>query len=147
MPTVETFNRELIKTCLKELELHYLQDSDGDFVVDFAKNPDRGDVEMRIIIMASGKEHEILQIAATIDRRIPAASLGQAIMVCNKWNEETRIPKAYVHKRDDGTGTIVLENQVDFEKGVHKELLQHIIGCTIATSAQFWKKAYQEHHL
>jgi putative sensory transduction regulator len=149
MPTVETFNRGMIEKYLKANDLRFLKDEDGDFVVDFAYDEDCG-CELSFRLLAEGQQSEIYVIRAMADKRIQKADWGRAIMLCNTWNMERRWPRSYLYVRDqskDTTGGIVLEEQIDLEKGIHQELLDHYTDTVMSAAYSFWQWAHKEQNL
>jgi len=146
MPTVQKFDRSMIEKYLKSVNLKYLRDSDGDFVAQFAYDEDTG-CELTLYLIAAGQKNEIYVIRVLSDKRIPKSDWGRAMMLCNTWNDERRWPKAYLHVANpdkDTIGTIVLEEQIDLEKGIHQELLDDLTTTILMGAHLFWEWAHKE---
>lgn len=149
MPNVQRFDRSMIERYLKQTGYKYLRDSDGDFHVNFHYEEDTG-CELSILLCAEGKGSEIYSIRVLSDKRIPKSDWGRAIMLCNTWNKERRWPKAYLHVSDpakDTVASIVLEQQIDLEKGIHQELLDHLTSSILLGGYVFWQWAHKENGL
>jgi len=149
MPIVQNFDRSMIETHLRRRALQFLTDSDGDFVAQFRYDEEIGG-ELTVQYMAEGSQNEIYTLRVRSSRTIPKNSWGRAIMSCNTWNKERRWPKAYLYVRDsmtDSSGEIILEEQIDLEKGVHQELLDDFTETVEGTAFAFWKWAYKEQGL
>lgn len=142
MAKVETFGRGMIKRVLDDMKIHYLRDSDEDFVIMFAEDEDAG-CELHVFVMAAGSDDEILAIRVLSDAKIKSHDVGLKYRVCNTWNRDKRWPKAYV----DDDGDFILEEQIDLEKGIHQELLRDYIATTIAAGNKFWEWAHKEQQL
>lgn len=142
MAKVDKFERNMIQRSLDSMGLRYLRDSDGDFVILFARDDDAG-CELQARIMAVGQNHEILAVHMQSDARMESNDTGLLCRVCNLWNREHRWPKAYV----DDEGDIILEEQIDLEKGIHQELLHHFIATTVAAGHRFWVWAHKDQEL
>ncbi len=147
MAIVSQFDRSMIEQFLKSTGLRYLRDSDGDFIVQFGFDVDRGN-EMSVMLMASGNMGQIYAIYTESTTIIQPLDVERAIRMCNTWNTEKRWPKAYLRMRQDAGrsyGRIMLEGQLDLEKGIHQELLDDFTSTIIATSNAFWEWAHKEH--
>ncbi len=146
MPTVQKFDRSMIERYLKSRNLKYLVDSDGDYRVEFAYDESVG-CGLKVLLIAAGPRHQIYQIVVLSDKRIPQKDWARAVMACNTWNKEKRWPKAYLYVADpskDTVGMIMLEGQIDLEKGIHQELFNDFTDTIIATATSFWKWAHTE---
>jgi len=147
MSTVEKFSRLMIEKHLKSHDLKYLTDPDGDFFVHYAYDSEI-DCEMTVYLGAEGKNNEIYCIRVSTDRRFGRDQWGPCLIACNTWNEKRRWPKAYLYRReDDEEAQIMLETQIDLEKGVHQELLDDITMSTVFAGYQFWKWLREEQML
>jgi hypothetical protein len=143
MPTVQEFDRKMVKSFLESADLHYLTDSDGDFRIDLPADDDvKCDLEVWLLI--SDEQEEILSIMIRSDKRIPRQEQGRALLLCNTWNADNYWPTAYL---DTEEGSIVLDRAIDFEKGVHQELLDDFVLGTIGTAMTFWQWAIDEKEL
>jgi len=144
MATVRKFDETMIESCLRTVDLKYLKDSDGDYVVQFGYDDDTK-CELSLFLIRSGEKKEVFQILVASDAEIPASELGAALFFCNSWNKDKRWPKTYVNfKEGESHGRIFCEEQIDLEKGVHQELLDDFaITCFSAANA-FWKQVGEE---
>lgn len=147
MAIVQQFDRQMIQRFLDGMKLHYLRDSDGDFIVQFGFDMDRGN-ELNVLLTASGSKNDVYSIYVESSNFIDAKDFDRAIRVCNTWNMEKRWPKSYLRIRQDGGrayGRIMLEGQLDLEHGIHQELFDDFSGTTLAGASAFWMWAHREH--
>ncbi len=147
MAIVQQFDRQMIQRFLDSMKLRYLRDNDGDFIVQFGYDTDRGN-ELSFVFMSSGHENEVYSIYAESSTFINSQDFDRAIRVCNTWNTEKRWPKAYLRIRQDSGrsyGRIMLEGQMDLEKGIHQELFDDFSGTIIASANAFWEWAHRDH--
>lgn len=146
MPTVQKFDRSMIERFLKSRNLKYLVDSEGNYRVEFAYDESTG-CELTVLLIAAGSRRQIYQIVVLSDKRIPRKDWERAIMACNTWNKENHWPKAYLYVSDpskDNFGMIMLEGQIDLEKGIHQELFDDFTDTIIVAAHSFWEWAYKE---
>jgi putative sensory transduction regulator len=146
MDVVQRFDRSMIERFLVSTKLRYLRDNDGDFVVQFGFDTDRGN-EMTFMLMTGGSQGQIYAIYGESSNVIQAQDVDRAIRMCNMWNTEKRWPKAYVRMRQDAGrsyGRIMLEGQLDLEKGIHQELFDDYTSTIFATASSFWEWAHKE---
>ena len=139
--TVYKFSPVLIKYYLEKERLHYLVDRDGDFMVQFVDD-DLPELELKFYFCAQGDKKEIFLIRCYCNKRFKKCDWSKVIMFCNDWNCRTRMPKAYLRVEDykkSTAGDVVLETNLDLEKGIHIDLLSHIAQVFITCSYHFWK--------
>ncbi|REJ38876.1 MAG: YbjN domain-containing protein [Microcystis flos-aquae TF09] len=144
--TVQSFDRCMIESYLKDKDFNYLKDRDGDFQLTFRRDDKMG-CELTFFFMAQGEEGSIYVITAFSDKPIPRSDWGKALMFCNTWNKEIRWPKAYLSASDpdnDTTGKIVLEEHIDLCEGIHQALLNDFTDTVLSTAIQFWQRAHQQ---
>lgn len=147
MPVVEKLSKQMLENYLREKELRFLMDQDGDFKVVFGEDEDWGcELEMWLII--SGSKKEILNVQVKSDKHYDRGDCPRAIMACNQWNATKLYPKAFVHMLEDGSsGILMCEGIIDLEQGIHQELLNDFITSQISGSFAFWKWVHQEEGL
>lgn len=146
MSTVQKFDRSMVQRFLQTSGLKYLVDSDGDFVAEFGYDPAL-DCELSFWFIVGGPDHDIYRVAAKSNKRISQSDWARAVMLCNEWNRDRRWPKAYLTIHESGTlpyGDIMLEEQIDLEKGIHQELLDDFSLTVMATANAFWKWAKEQ---
>jgi hypothetical protein len=137
VPQVETFTREMIEKCLKDKDLKFMIDQDGDIALQFGEDEDTG---LSYSIFLRAGEDWVYTIAFLSDHEIPKANWGKAVMACNEWNRNYRWPKAsVVMDEETSIGRAVLEGCIDLEDGVHQELLDEFTMIQIAGGMQFWR--------
>ena len=149
MPIVQKFDRTMIEKILRAHTLKFLRDSDGDFIVQIGHSDKLG-CELDILLIAGGTNAQIFSVTGRTNKRIPKSDWGRAVMICNTWNKEKRWPKAYLYVKDpstDLTASILLEQQIDLEHGIHEELLDDFTFTTISGMFAFWEWAHQEQGL
>jgi Putative bacterial sensory transduction regulator len=144
---VEPFTGSMTKTYLDGVNLQYLVDSAGDYLVRFTPADDRP-CEVEVWLLAEGTERNILNVQTRTSVRFAQDKLGDALLACNEWQKIKRWPKAYVLV-DEATATsrIILEFQIPLEKGIHQELFSDVTGWMITTSLEFWKWAHIERQI
>ena len=146
MAVVEQFSRSMIERYLRVNQLRSLRDSDGDFHVEFGYEDETG-CELTVLLEATGAEQSIYSVVVVSNRRVPRNEWGRVVALCNEWNEDTRWPKAYFHVRSaasDMHGSVILEEHIDLEAGIHWELFESWTTLVIGAGFRFWKWAHQE---
>ncbi len=146
MATVQTFDRNMIKTYLATTDWKYLQDQDGDFVVRFSRDADTG-CELSLWMIVEGEKHNLYTVRVFSDKQIPKKDWGRAVMLCNDWNDHKRWGKAFLHIDNpdtDTTGQIIVEEQLDLEPGIHQELLNDFTTTVFSSANLFWTEANQK---
>ena len=149
MATVKNFDRSMIKNYLTRKEYKFLVDSDGDFLIKFAYDPDYA-CQMSVYLIVTGSKQDVYSVRIMTDKRIPKSDWGKALMLCNTWNKERRWPTAYLKVNDpdrDPIGTIELNYNLDLEQGIHQELLDDFTSIIISTGDAFWTWAHKEQGL
>lgn len=146
MPNVRSINRGMIEQYLKNRNLKYMVDSDGDFRVEFAYS-DMVGCEMTLWLILQGRRKDVYTILVMTDKAIPKADWLKAMTWCNTWNMEKRWPKAYLHVRDpesDYVGSIRLEYPLDLEQGIHQELLEDLTDSIHVAAIRFWEQTNKQ---
>jgi hypothetical protein len=149
MAVVEQFSRAMIEKYLRAVGMRFLRDEDGDFLVQFGYSEPQG-CELSLYFIAGGQKNEIYTLRAFSDRRFTRDQWSKVVTLCNTWNSERRWPKAYMDVKNsdaDAFGVILLEEQIDLEKGIHQELLDDFSNTFVVTVGSFWKWAHQEQGL
>ncbi len=148
MATVQKFDHSMIERSLRASQMKFLRDSDGDFIVQFGYSDDMG-CELDVYLIVGGRQADIYNVMGMSNMRIPKNDWGRAVMLCNTWNKEKRWPKAYLNVKDpnDATATIIVEQQIDLEKGIHQELLDDFTLTMISGMLHFWEWAHKEQGL
>lgn len=147
MAIVQQFNRGMIEKFMRGRNYRFLRDSDDDFVLQFGYDSD-ADCKLTFYLMVDGKQEHIYTITARSDKRIPKQEWGRIVMLCNTWNREKRWPKSYLYVSDatsSTTGEIFLEEHIDFESGVHQELLDSVSLNMILGANLFWEWIHKNH--
>ena len=146
MATVGNFNRSMIENYLRDKNLKFLIDRDGDFRVEFGYDNDLG-CDITVYFTAEGRSENVYTIRIFSDKRISKSDWGRAIMLCNTWNKDKRWPTAYLQVSNpdtDRTGKINLEYHLDLSQGIHQELLDDWTNTIISCGITFWTWAHQE---
>ena len=141
MGIVETFGHAMIQAFLDDSDLHYLRDRDGDFVVEFGY-----DEEVlghpRFMLVASGDDHEQYCLRGDTLKRIPRPEWDRLLRLCNEWNAQYKLPKAYLEIDDpnaSSTGKVVCEQWINLEAGVHQELVNQMTSTFFSACFGFWR--------
>ena len=141
---VQPFDREMIKDHLERHELKYLIDSDGDFRVDFST--DHG-FSISALLLADGTNEDVFVMNVVSSVAVPKTIWSKLIFFCNRWNAETRYPKAYVAIPQDLEAlfaAVHLEAQFPLSAGVTQPLMDEFINTIMATGIQFWERVMAE---
>jgi Putative bacterial sensory transduction regulator len=131
---IERFERQLLESWLRQSELRFLMDPEGDFVLDFYS--DHGP-DYRVQLSAEGPEADVLCIRVHPDAIYPEALRDRIDAFVAGWNRKTRWPKAFVVNDSRGRGIrVVGENSFPLGPGIHQELLDTFIVITIDSGQQ-----------
>ena len=103
-------------------------DEDGDIVGILSADEDCP-YDVACLIQLGGKDKDILSIRLIGAAWSPSAT-GAAVLACNKWNNDTRLPKAYLSSGPEPR--ITAEHQIGLESGIHDELLSEFIHLVMA---------------
>jgi hypothetical protein len=129
---IEKFGPLMIERFLRENELKFLVDQDGDFWVSLHGE---GVPAYRVLLSAEGHDSDILCIRASAELPYPDAFRDPAEGFIAGWNRRTRWPKAYIREEvRHGGFRVIAENQFPLATGIHPELLNDFITTTIAAS-------------
>ncbi|MCI2975720.1 MAG: YbjN domain-containing protein [Ferrimicrobium sp.] len=121
---------ERITKVLKDLDLHYLVDEDGDVVAPFSAEAEV--YKIWFIVSLQGD----LDCRVTLDRTIESDQCPRVLSMLNAWNLKCRMPKAFLRCDDNGRGRIILQHFSLLEPGVDDELLLHLLEVTIMAIGQ-----------
>ncbi|MUG96850.1 hypothetical protein F7734_32720 [Scytonema sp. UIC 10036] len=147
MSTVQTFDRNMIKNYLDSKQSwKYLQDQNGNFVVEFARDEDTG-CELSLWMTVEGENKSIYAVRVYSDKRISKKDWGRAMKLCNEWNAHKRWGKAFLHINNpdtDTTAQILVEEEIDLETGIHQELLNDFTNTVFVSANNFWTEAHQK---
>ena len=149
MGKVESFGHAMIQAFLDESELHYLRDRDGDFVVEFGY-----DEEVlghpRFLLIVSGDDLDQYCLRGDTMKRVARADWERHLRLCNEWNALYKMPKVYLEVDDpnvSSSGRVVCEQWLDFESGVHQELVDQLTSTFFSACFGFWKWLERQHAL
>ena len=139
----DTIQRMAVEYC-KGRELKYMTDDDGDIVL-LLSDSDLG-IKYQINVIAGGQKHEILYVRAVFDKEVEPRSASTARVLCDEHNRNKRWPKAFVRSTPTSRGNydIVMEEQIDLELGVHKELFDDFITTVMLSIQSFGKWLIEE---
>jgi Putative bacterial sensory transduction regulator len=129
---IEKFGPQMIERFLREHELKFLVDQDGDFWVALHGE---GVPDYRVILSVEGHDADILCIRTSAELPYPDIFRDRVESFIAGWNRRMRWPKAYIH--DDarrGGFRVIGENQFPLATGIHPELLDDFIVITINAS-------------
>jgi hypothetical protein len=141
---VVPFDRSMIRDHLDRHDLKYLVDQDGDFRVDFAT--DHG-FTISALLLAEGTNADIFVLNVMCTQLVPKTLWPKAIYFCNRWNTETRYPKAYLQVPADIEelfAGIHLEGQFPMSAGTTQAIVDEIINVIIGTGISFWERVVAE---
>ncbi len=133
---VEKFNADLIERYLELRRLRFNRADNGrEFVV--AMRGER--CKMRVRLRISGSKRNILTLRVTPADHYQATQRQRLMELVNKWNHDTRWPKAYVRETSspDRVG-VVAENCYPMMDGIHFEALTRYIDYTIGGAAELF---------
>ena len=126
---IERFERRRIESWLRERELKFLINQDGDFVVDFFSEQGH---DYRVHLCAEGANTDVLCIHIRPDIIYSETKRDRVEGFVAGWNRKMRWPKAFITDDWRGRGIQVLaENSFPLDAGIHQELLSSFIMVTI----------------
>ena len=128
---IEQFGPTLIERFMKDNELRYLVDQDGDFWVSFYGNdaPD-----YRVLLSVEGADRDILCIRVSTDVIYPDTVREPVEGFVAGWNRRMRWPKTYLADDTRGRGFRVIgENAFPLAPGVHRELFDELIATMVVS--------------
>ena len=144
MAAVQKFDRTMIEKFMQSHQLRYLVDSDGNYILEIDYTEKMG-CAIKNFLSIDGVNKDVYRIISVSDRRIAKGEWGKAVLLCNTWNMERLYQKAYLRIRDNDTfGTIVLENSLDLEQGIHQELLDDFTMITLSGAIVFWEWTHKD---
>ncbi len=141
MGFVENFGHPMIRAFLEDSELHYLQDCDGDFVVEFGYDEEISG-HPRFMLVAAGDDHDQYCLRGDVMKRVARAEWDRQIRLCNEWNALYKLPKVYLEVDDpnaSATGRIVCEQWINLDPGIHQELVNHLTSTFFSACFGFWR--------
>jgi Putative bacterial sensory transduction regulator len=141
---ISPFTRSMIQDHLERNELQFEIDDDGDFRVNFSTNHG---FTITALLMADGTNHDVFVSNVVSSMPIPKTLWPKFIFFCNRWNAETRYPKAYVSIPQDLTAlyaAIHLEGQFPLSAGVSQAIMDEFINTMLGSGIQFWERVVAE---
>jgi hypothetical protein len=134
---IEEFGSKRVERFLKDNELRYLVDQDGDFWVSFY-GPEVPDY--RALISLEGPERDILCVRMSTDVVYTDTVRERIEGFVAGWNRRIRWPKTYLADDRRGHGFRVIgENSYPLAAGIHQELLSDLIASTILAGREMLK--------
>ena len=130
---IQKFSKTLIETTLKQLEIRYLSDADGNLIALF--NAATSD-PVALVFGATGLNSDILHIGLEVYNSIDKDLYPRLMEICNRWNATRRWPKACLAVTGD-QGSVVASMEVPLSSGVHVDLLDELIRHGISPSLEF----------
>jgi Putative bacterial sensory transduction regulator len=146
VPTIEPLSHGLIDGILRKRNLRFMTDSDGDFKIEYSRDPDSG-VEITVWVLISGKNGNILQFRVYADTVIRRTRWSEAISLCNEWNEKRLWPKVYLYARNPDTDEVArlqCEVNLDLAVGTFAEFVDDQYILAVATASLFFEWLHQE---
>lgn len=138
MPTVQPFTDDMLMDYLKQNDIGFEVDEEGNLSLDFADQfPEVCPIDVWLV--TDRDEGVLFKVFGFVDVSIPEVAWDSAIGLCNAWNGESPWPKAYLLATEAGTGDafIHLERYIDLTAGIHAELLDDFISQTIGAIVGF----------
>lgn len=143
MNEVELITRDRIKEMLDEKGLKYLLDTDGDYRVEFTIKD--SDAILSVCFILQGTRKDVFGIQALCSRRFFSDDWPKTMKVCNEWNKDKLFGKAYLNYSEERNyATVIVEQWIDLEKGLHKELLLDYTTVIMGSINQFWNDYFDE---
>jgi hypothetical protein len=137
LPRAQAFTRDMIEAQLRDHQVKFLRDQDGDFRAEFICE---GSPELVTVwFVAEGDGEAIYRIYATASHRPAPASRHDAVERCNRWNSEFRWPNALVIDRPDGAWHILVGSHIDLQPGVTNELFARFTDRVVTGALEFWE--------
>lgn len=148
--TIQPFTLDTIERLLKRKEISYWRSDQKTCLVFLGYDQD-SDRCLRSSHAIEGKNESIYCLRVVGDRRVDAKDYGRARELCDQWNGSYRWPRAYLEipTLADGAGVpasglLVLDYQLDLEKGIHQSLFDDLVEGAVFASFSFWKMAKEE---
>ena len=131
---IESLAPQLIERYLREHELKFLINQDGQFLVHFCGD----DVpDYRVGIGIEGSDAQILTVLVSTETPFSETMRAPAEAFAAGWNRTKRWPKAYLDDDPHGRGLwIVGENCFTLGSGVHRALLDELLDTSMLTGRQ-----------
>ena len=144
MPVVEHLSRGMVEKYLSSAGLRYLQDRDGDFVVQFREDEDWG-CSLDVYLTVAGADGDVLDLLGVPNHHVSEARWPEALVTCNQWNLDKRWPKAAFRTGSPNakSGMFVLQAALDLEKGIHQEFLDNYIYVFMGGVSSFLQWAHE----
>jgi Putative bacterial sensory transduction regulator len=144
---VQPFMRPMIQDHLDRNNLKYNVDDDGDFRIDFST--EHGFV-ITALLLADGTNQDVFVTNIVSNVAVPKTIWPKVIFFCNRWNAETRYPKAYLAIPEDVSALFAgvhLEGQFPLAAGIPQALLDEFITTMLGTGIAFWERVVNENVL
>ena len=95
-------------------------------------------------LSVTGSRGDILSLIALPEWRVASDQWMKAVLACNEWNIDNSNPKAALKTGHptNTTGTFILRQSLDTEKGVHQELVSDFISVFLVSVVQFMEWAH-----
>jgi hypothetical protein len=136
----------MIHRYLEETGGAYTIDEDGDYIVEYDRDPDSGaDLTVYLSIL----EGETYSIQVVDEREFPKADWDRLIRLCNTWNSHERYPMAYLLVDEDSPNKadVLLEHCTFLKTGATQQQLSDLTEEIIESAFDFWEWAHSEHGL
>lgn len=150
---------DMVDAFLKEDDYNFYSSEWGNRMAFFRYGP-ISDRVVRMNLNVGGRNQDVLFWRMVCDRRVDPPLFDLAYRLCNTWQNEYWFPRAFLEvpdppERKEGeeemawnpSGSLVLDYQIPFPKGLSQEALNELIRRLVANSWDFWKMARERFSL
>jgi hypothetical protein len=133
---IEKFDRALIERFLRDEQLAYFVDRDGNFHVDFKVN-DNGPTT-KIDLIADGPDRDIYVVRAASSVVLRPTQRARADQFAAEWNRTRRWPKAFAIVDADAGIHIIGECSWIVRSGIHWPLFRELTITALSSSLELF---------
>ncbi len=144
MMEIQPLHRDLIHRYLEETGDDFEVDEDGNFVVEYDRDPDSG-CELTGFF---GIESEYVYVIELADERdFPRADWDRLLAICNEWNNTDYYPNAYLQHDEENAevADVRLEHCILLKSGVTQQQLTDATGEIVDQAFAFWAWVHREY--
>lgn len=135
---IETFGRPMIERFLREQQLAFLVDQDGDFHVRFAANEELPALTAQL--SAQGPDGQVYSVHVTTPSVFAQATRPRLDQFASEWNRTMRWPRAYTAADMHSGVRLVGDANWLLTDGIHWQLFETLSSNALSTSFEMFTK-------